>query len=93
MFPKLWNVTGLSPPQKKSYNGYNIALYLKTEKQWHSNVKACAKRVPIRKGTGFESSTISFFTAFRFIYSWRRELMTTEWGKEEFELSEKTVMY
>ncbi|KFM78526.1 hypothetical protein X975_00452, partial [Stegodyphus mimosarum] len=53
-----------------------MVLYLKTEKQWRCNVKACVKRVPIRKGTRFEGSTISFLTALQFIYSWCRELTT-----------------
>lgn len=71
-----------------------MTLHFKTdaEIQWRCNIKTCQKRVSIRKDTWFEGSTISFVTALRFIYSWRRELTSIEWGKEELEISDKTVI-
>ncbi|KFM58847.1 hypothetical protein X975_09855, partial [Stegodyphus mimosarum] len=45
---------GILPASEICVNGHNMVLYLKTEKQWHRNIKACAKRVSIGKGTWFK---------------------------------------
>ncbi|XP_066908543.1 uncharacterized protein [Halyomorpha halys] len=90
MAVKYFQNFGIISSTKVCDNGHDMSIY--GMKQWRCRSVHCAQRISIRKGTWFSGSKLPFTTTLRFIYCWSQNLTSIKWGKQQLDLSMKTVV-